>query len=134
MKWLHPLVAGAGASLTIGLAACANGASTSSGPASAAPSCPGMVGVSLGAANAKVSATDQIQFMPDTQTARVGQVIQWTNTGTVLHTITFDEASCLSDTTIQPQATWEIRFTQPGTYPYVCTIHPGMHGNLTVTS
>ena len=134
MKRLHPLVAWAGALLTIGLASCANGASTSSGPASGAHNCPGTVGVSLGAAKVKVSATDKIQFMPETQTARVGQVVQWTNTGTVLHTITFDEASCLSDSTIQPQATWEIKFTQPGTYPYICTIHPGMNGNLTVTS
>ena len=136
MKQWRPLVAGAGASLAIGLAACgngvppgANGGSTGTGGAS----CPGKAAATLGTAVAKVSATDALQFSPTSQTVKVGQVIEWTNTGSVLHNITFDEASCLTDSAFQPQATWAISFTQAGSYPYHCTIHPGMDGTLTVT-
>lgn len=38
----------------------------------------------------------------------------------------------LSDPTLAPGATWEIKLTQAGTYPYRCTIHPGMNGMLVV--
>lgn len=62
----------------------------------------------------------------------VGQVIQWSNIGTVLHTVTFDPYPSLSDDTLQPGATWSIKFSHPGTYPYRCTIHPGMNGTLVV--
>ena len=134
MKQWRPLVLGAGASLAIGLAACGNGVpiALSSGSGSGG-NCPGSAGASLGAAAVKISGTDALQFSPTSQTAKVGQVIEWTNTGTVLHNITFDEASCLTDNAFQPQATWDIKFTQAGTYPYHCTIHPGMDGSLTVS-
>jgi len=133
MKRLRPLVAGAGASLAIGLAACGNGppAGSSGGP-SGGGACPGQAGASLGTPAVKLTATDALQFAPTSQSAKVGQVIQWTNTGTVLHNITFDEAGCLTDSAFQPQATWQIKFTQAGSYPYHCTIHPGMDGSLTV--
>jgi len=134
MKRLRPLVVGAGASLAIGLAACGNGVppSTSSGGGGGG-SCPGTAGVSVGTAAVKVSATDALQFSPTSSSAKVGQVIQWTNTGSVLHNITFDEAGCLTDASFSPQSTWEIKFTTAGSYPYHCTIHPGMNGTLTVS-
>ena len=135
MKHWRPLVAGAGASLAIGLAACGNGVPIAAGGGGGGgASCPGKAGASLGSAAVKVSATDALQFAPTSSTAKVGQVIEWTNTGSVLHNITFDEASCLTDSSFQPQGTWDIQFTQPGSYPYHCTIHPGMDGTLTVTS
>jgi plastocyanin len=83
----------------------------------------------------KVESNDQLQFSPSSQTAKVGQIVQWTNPGTVAHTITFDSsnASCLSDSQIAPGSTWEVKFTQAGTYSYKCTIHPGMNGTLTVS-
>lgn len=115
------------------LAGCANGepaAPSSSGGSTA----PGRAAASLGKASVDVSATDQLVFVPATQHARVGQVIEWTNTGTVLHTVTFDAYPALSDSALQPGGgTWSVRFTQAGTYPYRCTIHPGMNGMLVVS-
>ncbi|MGH8931868.1 MAG: cupredoxin domain-containing protein [Egibacteraceae bacterium] len=32
-----------------------------------------------------------------------------------------------------PAQTYALRFTQPGTYRYVCLIHPGMQGDIIVT-
>jgi plastocyanin len=130
------LIALAGAGLAIGFAACGGSPTISSPPSTPAGCTSGSAGVSnLGAAGVKVSATDQLQFSPASQTASVGQVVEWTNTGGVTHTIMFDSAPevCLSDAQLAPGATWEVKFTKPGTYAYRCTIHPGMTGSITVT-
>lgn len=129
----RPLAIGAGVSLAIGLSACGNGPPAGSGTGGGGCTA-GTAGVTIGTAQVKVDATDQLQFSPSAQTAKVGQVVQWTDTGTVQHTITFDasNASCLSDATIAPGSTWEVKFTAAGTYTYKCTIHPGMDGTLKV--
>lgn len=125
---------GAGATLAIGLAACGNGApaTSSSGGGSGGGSCPGKASAGSAAADVKVSATDQLQFTPTASTAKVGQVVQWSNVGSVLHNITFD-SGCLTDSQFQPGSTWEITFSKAGSYSYKCTIHPGMDGKLTVS-
>ena len=129
---LRFLLLGAGASLALGLAACGNGAPEASGTGGGG-SCPGTASASAGTADANVSATDQLQFTPNTTTVKVGQTVLWKNTGTVLHNITFG-TSCLSDGAFQPGGTWSIKFSTAGSYDYQCTIHPGMTAKLTVTS
>jgi plastocyanin len=114
----------------IAASACANGApsspSGSSGPAV------GTGGINLGTPTVHIAATDQLQFSLATQAVHVGDVVQWTNTGTVPHTVTFDGQPYLTDPTLAPEATWEVKFTVAGTYSYQCTIHPGMDGTLVV--
>lgn len=112
------------------LAACGNGVAGT--PSASGGPTVGAAGVSLGTAAVHIAATDQLRFSPSTQTAHVGDIVQWTNAGTVPHTVTFDNQTYLSDPTLAPGATWEIKFTQPGTYPYRCSIHPGMNGTLVV--
>ena len=54
----------------------------------------------------------------------------------MVHTVTFldNNDACLTDNTLAPGATWEVKFTQPGTYNYLCTIHaPNMKGQINVT-
>lgn len=134
MTRLRLLLLGAGASLALGLAACGNGApeASGSGGGGGAP-CPGTASASAGTADANVSATDQLQFTPNTTTVKVGQTVLWKNTGSVLHNITFGQG-CLNDGAFQPGGTWSIKFTQAGSYDYQCTIHPGMTAKLTVSS
>jgi len=75
-------------------------------------------------------------FKPDTLTAAVGDVVEFSNTGSVTHTVTFQDSndSCLTDDTLAAGQTWEVKFTQPGTYNYLCTIHaPNMKGKITVS-
>ncbi len=135
MKGLRILVLGASAAVAIGLSAC-GGASQSGGSGASgnggSASCPGIAGVSIGTTGVLVSATDQLTFSPASVKAKLGQVIKWTNTGTVAHTITL-QANCLTDSEVQPGATWEVKFTQPGMYSYRCDYHPGMVGTVTVT-
>jgi plastocyanin len=50
--------------------------------------------------------------------------------------VTFQDAndSCLSDASLDPGATWEVKFNAAGTYNYLCTIHaPNMKGSITVS-
>lgn len=72
-------------------------------------------------------------FMPAEISVPAGAEITWLNTGSVRHTTT---ASGLWDSgAIDPGARWSAVFRVPGTYEYVCTIHPQeMHGRLTITA
>ncbi len=127
----RPLVLGAGASLAVGLAACGNGPPAGAGGAGGACT-GGTAGVSLGSGQTKVSATDQLLFSPTSQSVKKGQIVEWDNSGTVLHNITFDQ-TCLTDASFQPGGKWQVKFTAAGSYPYHCTIHPGMDGTITVS-
>ena len=51
------------------------------------------------------------------------------------HTVTFQDNNdaCLTETP-SPRGDREVKFTQPGTYNYLCTIHaPNMKGKITVS-
>lgn len=134
MSHLRTLAVGLGVCLAIALIGCGNGAPTSSSTGSGA--CPGKFAASgLGPVITTVDATDALIFDPAKSTLGVGQVIEFKNTGSVEHTVTFSGAlACLSDNTLDPGATWDVEFNNPGSYNYICTIHaPNMAGVLTVT-
>lgn len=103
------------------------------------PACNGSAAVSsLGtvASTNIVSASNELVFSPASLTTQVGAVVEFRNTGTVAHTATFQGATdgCLSDAALAPGATWAVKFTAPGTYNYLCTIHaPSMNGEVTVS-
>jgi plastocyanin len=138
MTHLRTLAAGLGVCVAIGLFACGNGApaGSSSGPPAA---CNGSAAVSsLGTPTDghTIQATDNLVFVPASLDAATGDVIAFKNTGQVTHTVTFQDSNdaCLTDNTLVPGATWEVKFTQPGTYNYLCTIHaPNMKGVIKVT-
>jgi plastocyanin len=135
---LRTLALGFVVCIAVGLFACGNGAPAggSSGPPAA---CNGTAGASsLGTATAAntIDATDNFVFVPDSTTAAVGDIIEFKNVGSIVHTVTFQDNNdgCLTDPTLQPGATWEVKFTQPGTYNYLCTIHaPNMKGVIHIT-
>ncbi|MBD0694844.1 hypothetical protein BG452_17835 [Streptomyces sp. CBMA123] len=71
-------------------------------------------------------------FAPATLTAGPGQTVTVLNQDSVAHTLTAVDKS-FDTGTIQPGAS--ATFTVPqqtGAHPYICTIHPFMHGTLTV--
>ena len=118
--------------LAVGLVACGGGGSSPA--ASSAPAASvGTAGANLGSAMVKISATTQLTFDPAMQTAHVGDVIQWTNTGSVTHTSTFDSEPSLNDPSLDPGGVWEVKFTTAGTYQYHCTIHSAMVGTIVVS-
>jgi plastocyanin len=125
------LAAGIGVCLVIGVIACGNGPPQGSSTPSGPPI--GMV-VHNVPADATVMATDGLVFTPELTSVKVGGVLQFNNTGSVFHNITFTGHGQLDDSSFSGGATWEIKFTVAGTYPYVCTIHaPNMKGSVTVS-
>ena len=91
--------------------------------------------VSGAAAAAKVAETDALTFQPSSATAKVGDVIEWTNTGSAVHNVVFDNQAVPSSDPMNQGDTFEIKFTKPGTYSYVCKFHEAsnMRGTITVT-
>ncbi|MGA8015110.1 MAG: plastocyanin/azurin family copper-binding protein [Candidatus Dormiibacterota bacterium] len=83
-----------------------------------------------------VDATDQDVFSPETVTIKVGQVVEWKNTGIQTHSVTFTSDSGISDALLTSGKTWEIKFTKAGSFAYECTFHVtlGMIGTVVVTS
>lgn len=118
--------------LAVGLVACGGGGSspaTTSAPAASV----GTAGANLGTPTVKISATTQLTFDPAMQAAHVGDVIQWSNTGSVMHAVTFDSEPTLSDPSLAPGGIWEVKFTTAGAYQYHCSIHATMVGTIVVS-
>ncbi len=77
-----------------------------------------------------------IQFVPRTITAKVGQKITWTNNDSVAHTVTKDKGfkgAGPGSSTVNPGSTYSFTPQKAGTIPYFCQIHPGQTGTIVVT-
>ena len=116
------------------LSACGNGPPAGQGGGSGPVV--GLAGTSLGTASSKITATSSDTFAPGNITVATGQVVQWTvASDSPPHNVTFDaDASLTSPGSLGPGDSWQVKFTVPGTYPYHCTIHQGMNGQITVTA
>ena len=105
-------------------------APSQAGGASSAAAC--ATAAAGAAATVKVSIKN-FAFSPEPVTAKVGDVIGWTNNDSISHTATLDDGSCTTDT-IAAGTTLALVFSAPGTYPYHCSIHPTqMMGKITIT-
>jgi amicyanin len=73
------------------------------------------------------------KFTPDTVTIKVGSTVDWTNHDDIAHTVSFTGSGTHSGV-LARNGSYSHTFTAPGTYAYVCSIHPFMHGTVIVTS
>ncbi len=118
----------------LGAVGCGGGAPSPTGSSSS--STVGIAGGNLGTPGVVIDANDQNKFVPATQSATVGEIIEWKNVGAVGHNIVFadTDAQSLNDPVLAGGGVWEVKFTQPGTYNYTCTIHIAMDGTIVVGS
>jgi plastocyanin len=73
-------------------------------------------------------------FAPAALTVKVGTKVTWTNQDSDAHTVTSqDNSGPLSSAALSTGQTYSYTFTKPGTYSYLCTIHPFMTATVTVT-
>jgi plastocyanin len=70
-------------------------------------------------------------FSPDALDVAAGTTVTWTNNDSIAHTSTSNGAGWDSGA-IPPHGQFSMAFTNAGTFPYHCTIHPGMVGTVTV--
>jgi plastocyanin len=77
-------------------------------------------------------------FAQESRDIKVGTFVKWTNEQETLHTVTHTPTvggvQVAFDISLQRQDTFIYHFTEPGTFRYVCLIHPvQMIGTITVT-
>ncbi len=66
-------------------------------------------------------------------TVAVGDSVTWANLGSQTHTVTAADGSFDSGL-VAPGASASLAFDTPGTYPYLCVIHPTMKGFVVVSA
>jgi plastocyanin len=126
------------------LAACSGGGATTapiSGPSAeasmedsaeaSAPAAGAVCAESAAAGEVSVS-IENFAFNPADIQATVGQTITFTNGDSAPHTATLDDDSC-GTPNIATGESDGLLFTEAGTYPFHCAIHPNMKGTITVS-
>lgn len=123
-------------SATVGTSSPSSGSSSSpsAGSSSSPSSSPSSGSASSGAAEGTTHVDIRnFLFEPAALTLRPGATVTVTNQDSTAHTLTADDKS-FDTGTIAPGATATITAPQQsGPHAYICTIHPFMHGTLTVS-
>jgi|SRR5579863_5081890 len=88
------------------------------------------------AAQGKVVATaevkiDNFSFGPTALTVPVGTTVTWTNRDDIPHTVVSTDGLFKSKA-LDTDDKFSFVFSKPGTYPYFCSIHPKMTGQVVV--
>ena len=93
-------------------------------PASDSPSPAAVVGTAVNITN--------FAFVPANLTVKRGDTVTWTNHDEEPHTIAAGDGSFHSPG-MDTNGTYSYTFTAPGTFDYICSIHPFMRGTVVVT-
>ncbi len=70
-------------------------------------------------------------FQPMAVSLPVGGEVTWKNLDGEPHTVTSTDGSFRSEA-LDEGDSYSFRFTRPGVYSYICTIHPKMRATVTV--
>jgi plastocyanin len=72
-----------------------------------------------------------MKFSPEQIEIKAGDTVEWKNADLTPHTATAPTKEFDSGP-INPNASWRQTFAKTGSFPYVCTFHPEMHGLVVV--
>ncbi|WP_194921484.1 cupredoxin domain-containing protein [Catenulispora rubra] len=143
----HPAAAGASTAIVPGSGQSLAGApgATATGPVTGtgASSMPGMT-MTMGSAGSNTApaapvvgnavAIMNFAFAPAALTVKAGTTVTWTNKDSDAHTVTSQgSGGPLQSAALSTGQSYTFTFTKPGTYSYLCTIHPFMTATVTVT-
>jgi plastocyanin len=128
------IVAALAVSAVVMLAACSSSSASPAASNAASGAASGAASVCSESATAGAVAVSVVDFnfQPADITAKTGQVITFTNTGSAPHTATLDGGQCATPT-IQPGKSDGLTFTVAGTYKFHCSIHSQMTGTIVVS-
>ena len=73
------------------------------------------------------------EFIPDKVTGKVGQTVEWTNDDPYPHNVVATEGEDFKSDNFAGGGTYKYKLDKAGKISYVCTIHSGMDGTITVT-
>jgi plastocyanin len=107
------------AAAVVGLAGCAPSAAADAPPV----------------ATSTVDLPPSYRFAPVTISVAAGTTVTWTNNDHFTHSVQFVDGGLPTEPLVMdPGQAATFAFAEPGTYPYVCHLHPqDMKGSVTVT-
>jgi amicyanin len=117
---LTALVIAVGSFLVIVLSSSASTTSSAGTPTGASKPAAGVTRVAI----------QNYKYEPPALTVHVGATVAWTNEDTVPHSATV--AGGFDTGLFEKGQTRTISFARAGTFHYICTIHPFMHGTVVV--
>jgi plastocyanin len=71
-------------------------------------------------------------FQPSTLNVPAGTAVTWHNQDSVQHTVSSDKEDLYDSGSLAPGKKYTFTFSNPGSYKYHCSIHPGMQGLIVV--
>ena len=83
-----------------------------------------------GSATIRIS-VKEFMFAPTSLTVKAGATVTWSNQDQEPHTIV-SESGLFRSAALDTNDSFSYKFTTPGTYRYLCTIHPRMMGTIVV--
>ncbi|MEA2170960.1 MAG: hypothetical protein QOF76_4260 [Solirubrobacteraceae bacterium] len=128
----------AAALATVAVAGCggsdSSSDSTTSKPASSGGAAAPSTTTKSGAApNSATAGMKDFEFVPDSVTVAAGGKVTWTDHDSANHNVTFKTAGAPDGiSNLNQDETGSVKFAKAGTYEYVCTYHPNMHGTVVV--
>ncbi|WP_319445726.1 MULTISPECIES: cupredoxin family copper-binding protein [unclassified Mycobacterium] len=75
---------------------------------------------------------DGFAFAPVTLTVKAGTTVTWTNKDEDPHTVV-DNGGAFRSQALGSGGTYSFTFPTAGTFDYICSVHPFMHGTVVVT-
>src|ERR1700756_5424026 len=90
-----------------------------------------LAGQAIGAPSAVQVSIKNFDFQPMAVTVPVGATVTWKNLDEEPHTVTSTDGTFRSEA-LDGGDTFQFRFTKPGVYKYLCTVHPRMTASITV--
>jgi plastocyanin len=112
--------------LILGLVGC--GGSSSTGGGYSTPPASSSSGGATGAGSTTVT-EQNFTFSPSTLTVKVGDTVTFTNNDSAAHNVKIDGQELGSQNQGESK-TWKA--TKAGSFPFSCTVHPSMTGQITV--
>jgi plastocyanin len=113
----------------VGLVACGSSGSSSSDSPAGSSSSSGASSSDAGSTASTITIKDFSFTTPDSVSP--GATVTVDNEDGTAHTVTSDEGDAFDDAASGRTSTF-IAPTEPGSYPFHCSIHPSMHGTLVV--
>ena len=81
--------------------------------------------------SATIVVAKDFMFSPNTLTVPAGSTVTWTNHDQEPHTVVGDTGLFRSGA-MDTDESFSFKFDQPGTYRFICSIHPQMVGTIVV--
>ncbi|WP_067698200.1 cupredoxin domain-containing protein [Nocardia jejuensis] len=112
---------------------CGSNSSTAAKSTTAAPSTSASATSGPRAPASVTVAVSDMKFSPAAVTIKAGDTVAWKFDDTVPHAVQgIGDVALGINSPIMRQGEWSHTFTVPGTYRYLCPLHPDMKGTITV--